>query len=65
MQKRTNSNKQKVTLSIDKNTYKEYQDYCDEHAILLSKSIELFMKNKLEEAKQHRSQKIAKTSDAV
>jgi hypothetical protein len=41
--------KQKVTLSIDSKTYKEFQKYCEENAIMLSKKIELFMKKELEE----------------
>ena len=43
-----NSN-QKVTLSIDSKTYKEFQEYCEKNAIMLSKKIELFMKKELEE----------------
>ena len=42
----------KVTLSIDFKTYSEFQRYCEENAIMLSKSIEIYMKKKLEEAKR-------------
>ncbi len=49
MADKNQSGKQKVTLSIDSKTYKEFQDYCEEHAIMLSKKIELFMKKVLEE----------------
>jgi hypothetical protein len=39
--------KQKVTLSIDSKVYKEFQKYCEENAIMLSKKVELFMKKEL------------------
>jgi len=39
---------QKVTLSIDSNTYQSFRKYCKDNAIMLSKKIELFMKNELE-----------------
>ena len=51
MEKKEVNSKQKVTLSIDSKIYHTYQKYCEEHAIMLSKKIELFMKNELEEAK--------------
>ena len=44
--------KQKVTLSIDSDTYQKFQKYCEENAIMLSKKIELFMKKELEETKE-------------
>jgi len=37
----------KVTLSIDEKTYEEFQKYCERNAILLSKKIELYMKELL------------------
>ena len=40
--------KQKVTLSIDKGTYSHFQKYCEEHAIMLSKRVELWMKEAME-----------------
>jgi hypothetical protein len=43
--------KQKVTLSIDSKVYKDYQEYCEEHAIMLSKKIELLIKKELEGVK--------------
>lgn len=46
------SNKQKVTLSIDSKTYELYKKFCEENAIMLSKKVELFMKKELEEAEQ-------------
>lgn len=35
--------KKKVTLSLDSKTYSDFQKYCEENAIMLSKKIELFM----------------------
>lgn len=49
MPRKKAGNKQKVTLSVDSEIYKNYQHYCEENAILLSKKIELFMKKELEE----------------
>ncbi len=37
--------KRKVTLSIDFKVYDEFQKYCEENAIMLSKRIELIMKD--------------------
>ncbi|MBI2449341.1 hypothetical protein HYV49_03520 [Candidatus Pacearchaeota archaeon] len=37
--------KKKVTLSLDDQIYSEFQKYCEENAIMLSKKIELFMKD--------------------
>lgn len=39
--------KQKVTLSIDSDTYKKFKNYCEEHAILLSKKVENWMKEEM------------------
>lgn len=35
--------KKKVTLSVDSAIYKDFQKYCEDHAIMLSKRIELVM----------------------
>ena len=51
MAKKEGIDKQKVTLSIDSNTYHHFQKHCEEHAIMLSKKVELFMKKELEESK--------------
>ena len=51
MADKSNNSKQKVTLSIDSKTYQQFQKYCEDHAIRLSKKIELFMKKELEEKK--------------
>jgi hypothetical protein len=40
--------KKKVTLSIDSSIYDRYKKHCEEHAIMLSKKVELFMKKELE-----------------
>jgi hypothetical protein len=37
--------KKKVTLSIESSVYDDFQKYCDENAIQLSKKIELIMKD--------------------
>ena len=50
MQRKEGSGKQKVTLSIDSDVYKKFQEHCEEKAIMLSKKIELFMKKELEES---------------
>jgi hypothetical protein len=52
MGKKEENNNQKVTLSIDSKTYQNFQKYCEEHAIMLSKKIELFMKKELEDSKE-------------
>ncbi|MEK6945946.1 MAG: hypothetical protein AABW63_04110 [Nanoarchaeota archaeon] len=39
------SNKKKVTLSLDSKIYSEFQRYCEDHAIMLSKKIELIIKD--------------------
>ena len=44
--------KQKVTLSIDSETYKKFKDYCEENAIMLSKKVEIWMKQELKEGNQ-------------
>ncbi len=43
--------KKKVTLSIDSKIYGEFQKYCEENAIMLSKKIELWIKDFLDEGK--------------
>jgi hypothetical protein len=45
----------KVTLSIDSKIYSEFQKYCEENAIMLSKKIELIMKDLLEKAEENKS----------
>ncbi len=36
-----------VTLSLEEETYKKYREFCRQNAIALSKSIELFMQEKI------------------
>ncbi|MBS3099971.1 hypothetical protein J4463_02030 [Candidatus Pacearchaeota archaeon] len=36
-----------VTLSLDKNTYEEYRNFCKKNAVALSRSIEVFMEEKI------------------
>ena len=43
--------KKKVTLSIDSKIYEKFQKYCEENAIMLSKKIELWIKDFLEKGK--------------
>jgi hypothetical protein len=40
--------KKKVTLSLESKVYSDYQKYCEENAIMLSKRIEIIMKKELE-----------------
>ena len=47
--------KKKVTLSLNDQIYSEFQRYCEENAIMLSKKIELFMKDLLE--RQHKQKR--------
>ena len=35
-------------MSIDSDIYEEFQKYCEENAIMLSKKVELIMKNLVE-----------------
>lgn len=44
----------RVTLSIDSKTYDEFQKYCQENAIMLSKKIELWIKDFMEEKKDRK-----------
>ena len=41
--------KKKVTLSVEASVYDNFKKYCEEHAIMLSKIIELDMKKIMEE----------------
>ena len=46
--------KKKVTLSLEDSVYSEFQKYCEENAIMLSKKIEIFIKDFLNE-RNHKS----------
>jgi hypothetical protein len=42
------NSKIKVTLSIDKDVYRAFQKYCEDHDLMLSKRIERKMKEEME-----------------
>ncbi len=44
--------KKKVTLSLEADVYEEFQDFCEKNAIMLSKKIELAIKDILEKNKK-------------
>ena len=44
--------KKKLTLSLDSKICSEFQDYCEENAIMLSKKIEIWMKEFLEDTEK-------------
>ena len=46
--------KKKVTLSFDSKVYDKFRKYCEENAIMLSKKIEIWMKEFLESKKSER-----------
>jgi hypothetical protein len=41
-----------VTLSLDEKTYQEYKDFCKKNAIALSRSIEVFMEDKIKKEEE-------------
>jgi len=41
----------KVTLSLDEKTYKQFQKFCEENDLMLSKRVERLIKKHLEEEK--------------
>ena len=36
-----------VTLSLDESVYEKYKDFCKKNAVALSKSIEIFIQEKM------------------
>jgi hypothetical protein len=46
------SGKKKVTLSISSKVYDEFQEYCEENAIMISRKIEVWMEEFLKENKK-------------
>ena len=48
------NNKKTVTLSIDEKTYEEYKKYCEENGLILSKQVEMFMKNELNKKRENK-----------
>ena len=43
--------KKKVTLSLETRTYEDFQKYCEENAIMLSRKIEIWIEDFLKEQK--------------
>jgi antitoxin component of RelBE/YafQ-DinJ toxin-antitoxin module len=41
--------KKKVTLSLDDEVYKQFQEFCEENDLMLSKRVERLMKKHIEE----------------
>jgi len=41
-----------VTLSLDEDTYEEYREFCKKNAVALSRSIEVFMEEKIKREKK-------------
>ncbi|MDP3026096.1 MAG: hypothetical protein Q8N63_00160 [Nanoarchaeota archaeon] len=41
-----------VTLSVDEEIYENYKEFCKKNAVALSRSIEMFMEEKMEEKKK-------------
>jgi len=48
------NNKKTVTLSIDEKTYEEYKKYCEENGLILSKRVEIFMKDELNKKRENK-----------
>jgi hypothetical protein len=44
--------KKNVTLSLDEEIYEKYKIYCAENAVALSRSIEIFMQEKVASSKK-------------
>ena len=42
---------------MDSATYSDFRDYCDENAVMLSKKIEIFIRDFLKENQKHRTVK--------
>ncbi len=41
-----------VTLSLDENIYSNYKEFCKKNAIALSRSIEVFMEEKMKKGEK-------------
>ena len=41
-----------VTLSLDEKTYEKYKEFCKKNAVALSRSIEVYMEDKIKEEKK-------------
>jgi len=51
--------KKKVTLSLDSKIYQDFQKFCEENAIMLSKKIELIMQEILKNKKKRGENEMA------
>lgn len=49
--------KKRVTLSLESKTYDDFQKYCEEEGWVLSRKIEIWMENFLEELKLKKGEK--------
>jgi hypothetical protein len=41
-----------VTLSLDEDTYEKYREFCKKNAVALSRSIEVFMEEKVKKGEK-------------
>ena len=41
-----------VTLSLDEDTYEKYREFCKKNVVALSRSIEVFMEDKIKRAEK-------------
>jgi len=48
------SEKDKVTLSLNSKVYREFREYCDANAIMMSRKIEIWIENFLKESKENK-----------
>jgi len=44
--------KKKVTLSIDSDVYSDFQKFCEDNALMLSRKVELIMKDIMDDKKE-------------
>jgi len=44
----------RITLSVDSDVYEEFQKFCKENDIIVSKRVERLMKKEMEEAKKRK-----------
>ena len=50
--------KQKVTLSIEKDIYKKFQQFCEDNAVMLSKKVEIWMSQEMEHFRDARGKRL-------
>jgi hypothetical protein len=51
------SEKDKVTLSLNSKVYREFREYCDKNAIMISRKIEIWIENFLKNTKKNKNDK--------